>query len=266
MRDLDVTSPAAAFARQARMEARVEAALEWALRGFLEDVHGYALTDRTFMARGQVSAMWEQRMGRAALAERLPDEVAEYVAEQQALSETPGDAYDTALTVMTTGARLEWSAGFTADVLAEALSFTGPAPSLTAAAPRGSKRAAQIREAFDTALGGDPRTWGDVAKRDARTAVTGLDGKMALAAMRRQGLGYKQWVTRRDEKVRHTHAEANGQRVAADQPFNVGGAPLMHPGDRQGPMGETINCRCVIIGHANPAYGTTQLLFIAPEV
>lgn len=54
----------------------------------------------------------------------------------------------------------------------------------------------------------------------------------------------KQWNTVGDERVRPTHASADGQRVNMEGLYRVGGALLRFPGDPNGPIGETINCRC----------------------
>lgn len=259
---LNIHSPAAAFRRQAAMEAKVEAALEWAMRLFLGDVETLARRDRTFMNAGDVSSSWATRMGVEALSTRLPAEVAEYVAGVEALAVTPDEAYDTAMAVLTASNERAWSATLTSDVLSEALSMDTPPVGLVAAA---STRKQAVRDAFDQALGSTGgMSWGDVAKRDARTAVTGLDGLRATAEMRVQEVPYKQWVARKDERTRHTHAAADGQRVPVDEPFDVGGSLLMHPGDRQGAIGETINCRCITVAASQPARGTTALPFIAP--
>ncbi len=52
------------------------------------------------------------------------------------------------------------------------------------------------------------------------------------------------WRTMRDEKVRPTHRKANGQRRAADSKFKVGASFLKYPGDLNGLVEETANCRC----------------------
>lgn len=56
-------------------------------------------------------------------------------------------------------------------------------------------------------------------------------------------------VWRRSGKLRPRlhHALADGQRVAADEPFHVGGVLMMHPHDPTAPARETINCGCVVL-------------------
>lgn len=56
-------------------------------------------------------------------------------------------------------------------------------------------------------------------------------------------------VWRRSGKLRPRlhHALADGQRVAADEPFHVGGVLMMHPHDPTAPAKETINCGCVVL-------------------
>lgn len=56
----------------------------------------------------------------------------------------------------------------------------------------------------------------------------------------------KEWISTRDGNVRDTHRTADGQKVALDKAFTVGGQELMHPGDSS--LGatpkETGGCRC----------------------
>lgn len=56
----------------------------------------------------------------------------------------------------------------------------------------------------------------------------------------------KVWVTRGDGKVRQSHIAANGQVRFLGEPFQVGHANLTSPRDPNGPIGETINCRCIM--------------------
>lgn len=50
-----------------------------------------------------------------------------------------------------------------------------------------------------------------------------------------------------DSRTRPSHVLADGQRVGLTEPFIVGGAPLMFPGDPSGPAGEVISCRCTTL-------------------
>jgi 2'-5' RNA ligase len=56
----------------------------------------------------------------------------------------------------------------------------------------------------------------------------------------------KQWVTRRDARVREAHADTNGQLQLLDEPFDVSGTPMQYPGDPTAPASLTVNCRCVM--------------------
>ena len=56
----------------------------------------------------------------------------------------------------------------------------------------------------------------------------------------------KEWVAASDERTREDHVEADGQIVAMDEPFDVGGELLMYPGDGNGSPEQIINCRCSV--------------------
>ena len=55
---------------------------------------------------------------------------------------------------------------------------------------------------------------------------------------------HHRWITMQDEKVRHAHAAAHGQTVPVDQPFDIGGYKMRHPGDGNlgAPLSQIINC------------------------
>ncbi len=54
----------------------------------------------------------------------------------------------------------------------------------------------------------------------------------------------KVWVSQGDDRVRPSHADADGQRVALGEPFKVGMSLLRYPRDPAGPASETVGCRC----------------------
>jgi hypothetical protein len=55
------------------------------------------------------------------------------------------------------------------------------------------------------------------------------------------------WLATDDNRTRHTHSEAEGQRVPVGSAFTVGGAELRFPGDPSGPPQEVIQCRCTML-------------------
>lgn len=61
-----------------------------------------------------------------------------------------------------------------------------------------------------------------------------------------RGTTFKSWQSRLDYRVRDSHIIAHGQRVPIDDMFQVGGYELEYPGDDRAPIGEWINCRCII--------------------
>ena len=54
----------------------------------------------------------------------------------------------------------------------------------------------------------------------------------------------KIWITRGDETVRDTHAEANGQTVRLNKSYFVGGEFLRYPLDERGSFKNIVNCHC----------------------
>lgn len=58
---------------------------------------------------------------------------------------------------------------------------------------------------------------------------------------------FKLWLATEDTRTRPTHREADGQRTLLTEPFRVGGAQLMFPGDPRGPAQEVIQCRCTLL-------------------
>lgn len=86
------------------------------------------------------------------------------------------------------------------------------------------------------------------ARRIARTETTRAANNASLAEMLFTGLkGDKRWQANDDARTRPTHHDADGQQVPLPEPFDVGGFPLLYPGDPTGPPQETINCRCDLV-------------------
>lgn len=92
------------------------------------------------------------------------------------------------------------------------------------------------------------------AVRAARTAITEAENAGRQAGrdtLEEKGVVMgKQWISAHDSRTRDAHMEADGQIVANDDPFTVGGELLMYPGDHSmGASGWNLyNCRCVCVG------------------
>lgn len=85
------------------------------------------------------------------------------------------------------------------------------------------------------------------AETIARTETHGAANYGSDQAARELGLPLRrEWLAAHDERTRDTHAAADGQIVGMDDPFLVGDAVLMYPGDPAGPPEEVINCRCTL--------------------
>lgn len=91
------------------------------------------------------------------------------------------------------------------------------------------------------------------ARLIARTELVGAVNGGSLAATQivqgATGISYvKRWLTAGGApNPRHDDYEGlDGQTVALEDYFDVGGAQLMHPGDPDGPVDEIANCRCTM--------------------
>jgi hypothetical protein len=112
----------------------------------------------------------------------------------------------------------------------------------------------KIRDRVDSVLSttGSDR-WPNRATVIARTETIGAlnAGRydaFRMLAERDPELNFERlWLSTDDSRTRHTHDEADGQRVPLGQPFNVGGFELRFPGDPSGPPQEVIQCRCTLL-------------------
>ena len=112
----------------------------------------------------------------------------------------------------------------------------------------------EIAQAVDivlTASGSDrwPHRARTVARTETLAAVNGGVFRAAQLDAEQRGdpAPFKQWLSTEDKRTRPTHREADRQRTLLMEPFVVGGAALMFPGDPRGPAQEVINCRCSLL-------------------
>lgn len=116
---------------------------------------------------------------------------------------------------------------------------------LQKAIQRAMERGEDIRDAVNEVLW-DLETWR--AERIARTESMGAINGGYLDSMVSAGITKKMWVAALDERVRTTHAEANGQVRDIAEPFQVGKALLQFPADPTCPYPEeVVNCRCCVM-------------------
>lgn len=88
-----------------------------------------------------------------------------------------------------------------------------------------------------------------VARTETMAAVNAgaYAGALRDAEERGDPAPFKVWLATDDTRTRPTHHEADGQRTLLSEPFRVGGAQLLYPGDPRGPAQETVNCRCTLL-------------------
>ena len=90
------------------------------------------------------------------------------------------------------------------------------------------------------------------AKTIAQTEVmgsvnAGRNGQISLSGFPRH-----QWFTALSGETRDTHQAMHGVTVPINEPFIVGGALMMYPGDPNGPAKEVINCKCIELPSEDP--------------
>lgn len=88
-----------------------------------------------------------------------------------------------------------------------------------------------------------------VARTETMAAVNAgaYTGALRDAEERGDPAPFKVWLATEDTRTRPTHRDADGQRTLLSEPFRVGGAQLLFPGDPRGPAQEVINCRCTFL-------------------
>ncbi|WP_435007998.1 phage minor head protein [Tundrisphaera lichenicola] len=87
-----------------------------------------------------------------------------------------------------------------------------------------------------------------VARTETHAAATFGSIESVREAERSLGVKMnKEWLATRDNRTRPEHLAADGQQVAMDEKFSVGGESMDRPGDTAGSAANLVNCRCAII-------------------
>lgn len=112
----------------------------------------------------------------------------------------------------------------------------------------------RVRDDIQVVLTAGPTSvWRGRAMTVARTETIGAvnAGVYRAAVLDAEQRGdpapFKQWISTEDKRTRPTHVAADKQRTLMSEPFTVGGARLLFPGDPRGPAAEVINCRCSLL-------------------
>ena len=239
----ELESPALALARQERTERAVAALFERVLTRFLRDALAISRRDGLATTAASIFGAWDAAVALEFDRSDIPTVVLDYAGVALAQSDLPEAVYASVRTVLAASATEAWPDRVRDDQLRLALRPDQGEVEIVLTAAAYPRHGAQW-DKLDT--GG--MKFMDRMKRDARTAVTGLDGLLTSTALGKSGFTRKRWVTMHDDRVRETHAAADGQTVALDEAFIVGGYPMQYPGDRNAPIGETIQCRCVMVG------------------
>jgi HK97 family phage portal protein len=80
----------------------------------------------------------------------------------------------------------------------------------------------------------------------ARTETTRLQGAGSHQLYKSWDIKKKEWLSTGDDRTRPSHVACNHQVRPIDEPFDVGGFKMMHPGDMSlgAPVSEIADCRC----------------------
>lgn len=243
---VDVGSPAAMFAQQVAFEHKIERATTRRMTEFLSRVEQLAFDAGPYLSPAVVETEWRALL--SAVHDDLRDagmtpfEVS-YVVDRLLSSETPDLAYLAAMSVLEEWAARRESTSWLRAELASVFALDSDA---ITAAGFWDRAADKLTRGVIAGLGA-AQNWKHKVEALSRTSATGLQAAAALQTMRAQRVVFKRWVTKRDGKVRLTHASTDGKTIRLNEAFLVGGFSLQHPGDVNAPPSETANCRCVLV-------------------
>ena len=105
----------------------------------------------------------------------------------------------------------------------------------------------------------------------SRTETIRASAAGSVALFGAMNIQKKEWWATGDDRTRDSHLVAwqdyseggTPGPILMDQPFQVGGARLMQPGDPSGPPEETVNCRCTPLPFMDTWAGTEEEIAVA---
>lgn len=93
-----------------------------------------------------------------------------------------------------------------------------------------------------------PHRASTVARTETHAAATYGSIESVREAERTLGVVMnKEWLATKDDRTRPEHLAADGQQVAMDEKFTVGGEQMDRPGDSNASAANVVACRCAII-------------------
>ena len=82
-----------------------------------------------------------------------------------------------------------------------------------------------------------------IAADQSNAVYNAKDFNYAVAS----GKTEKTWLSMRDERVRESHWEVDGETIGITEYFIVGGEPMLYPHDISASIGNTAGCRCSVV-------------------
>lgn len=262
----NITSPGRGISQRQELESALGPVLASELDVFYEQVWAMVDEPTSTLSPAEVETRWSELVGR--MESKLRDDspgvppllvaFGAGIVAYLATSGIPDLAYSTArgveLTGLTGTARRDaLRAAFQKDAPAlsdphdnEALLrylFPGDASQVDPAA-------ATARRYLAPTESGPAYSWEAIENMEARGIATSSYNSIVLEALRDEGFTEKMWITRRDDRVRPTHAAVDAVRASLLEQFHVGNDLLSYPRDPRGSAEEIAGCRCIIVGVA----------------